>query len=182
MGCLLWVHNLNKALATFLSNCIQYRVIFDHDIVRIYCITCWTLVYLVAIKLSLIIIQVMNIIIYAIIKCHCVIWYILRSNDIWDFKYLTEMWQHRTLTLKNRDISGKPMPISWLQVSWLHVPPGYRKPLYCPCEINFVTSLAPEQSYDYLVPLKYWHKTGWIVNVDSLWTVHINTSKQRAAD
>ena len=36
MGCLLWIHNLNKVLAFSLSYCVQYHVIFQHDMSRVY--------------------------------------------------------------------------------------------------------------------------------------------------
>ena len=36
MGCLLWVHNLNKVSIFFISYCGQYRVILDRDISRAY--------------------------------------------------------------------------------------------------------------------------------------------------
>ena len=38
MGCLLWVYVLNHSLAFSLSHCVQYRVIFDRDILRVWSI------------------------------------------------------------------------------------------------------------------------------------------------
>ena len=36
MGCLLWVHRLNKGSDFFLTCCVHYRVVFDRDMSRSY--------------------------------------------------------------------------------------------------------------------------------------------------